>query len=65
MSQIEPNERLEQVILTAIQEAPIPSTESGNRRLAQYINNKITEEANSENPIYLDLYLDYYRAYQP
>ena len=62
---IEPNERLEQIILVAIQESPIPSTESGNKRLAQRINKKIAEEANSENPIYLDLYIDYYRAYQP
>ena len=29
------------------------------------INKKITEEANGDNPIYLDLYMDYYRKHQP
>ena len=66
---IEPNERLEQIILVAIQESPIPSTESGNKRLAQRINKKIAEEANGEDSIYLDLYIDYhidyYRAHRP
>ena len=59
---VDPNKKLERIILAAIQESPIPNSEAGKKRLAEHINNKIAEEAGKEESIYTLLYLDLYLA---